>query len=1133
MSSYEGRAPSRPFSAHGSWKTRSSTLGRALASRRLVVASILLLLALALGLQQSLPVGHSAPSARARSGLTRASLFSLPLAAQAPVSATLGAGSHAYAIQATTGAIQATTGALSAANRAQRLAFEFTSSGVSIKTGVAQLGLRLAGIGYGSALRPIAPATPRASVNRVAYEHLGVSESYTNGPLGLEQGFTIDHAPAGPATGPLTLAVALSGDTQPVLQQGGNALMLTRAGKHGLLYTGLRVGDARGRLLHAWLSLTPGRVLLHVDARGASYPLRVDPFIQRHEGFNGEPEEAGAGFFGDRVALSRDGDTAVIGAPFELNESKGAAYIFTRAGFDYTQQGPKLTGGKEGDDFGEGVAVSEDGNTVLIGSPGTTVGGQFAAGAVWVFTRSGSTWTQQGAPLTPKSGEESGEGSFGRSVAISADGTTALIGAPSDSGGAGAVWAFTHSGSSFKQQSKKITGAGATGFPSFGASVALSAEGTTALVGGPLDSAPGGALWVLTRSGSSWGQQAGPLIGIDEGEKAFSELGYDVALSANGNTALGGAPGESAAYVFTRSGATWSQQGPKLQGGTGSRFGDAVSLSGTGNTALVGAISEPFDGAAFAFTRSGETWSQFGPKLVGEELGEESFGESVALSADGEWAVVGLPEIFGGTGAFTSFVTGPEAQTGSATEVTHAGAKLTAAVNPRGQEVTSCKFEYGLTTGYGSTAACSPSPGSGESPVEVSAAISGLTANSTYHYRVKAVNAIATTESGDATFTTLATSETAETAEPTKPVEVTDEKLTAKASEGVGKITAGPYGSDIGGLPLFGGKAKYIDVYRSDTATFAKIEFKDCELGGAKTIWWDNPKGGWEPIPEPTAVYKEGAPPCISVTVTKATTPNVEDMTGTRFGFAQLVGNQEYGKCLALKKGLYGEGCGAKVEKKGKPDGTYEWYGLEAGATVCYAKKDARYKESKCKEPDEKKGKLKGKYEKGSNAVTGKTGTVKLEIEKAGTVECKGSSSQGELESAKAGKETITFNECIQESAKCTSAGAAEGSIRSEPLEITTYEGGTKKFFTGWSGQPLMRFTCSGTEYTVSGEVSGETSGDINKMSPSSETVFKAGAGFQGLQTVSSKGTSNTTFTATLTVSNSEGVEISEVDKRP
>src|SRR5204863_1494905 len=128
-----------------------------------------------------------------------------------------------------------------------------------------------------------------------------------------------------------------------------------------------------------------------------------------------------------------------------------------------------------------------------------------SVGAAWAFTRSGGVWTQQGTKLTGSG--ETGTGRFGVSAALSADGDTALIGGYLDNGAVGAAWAFTRSGGVWTQQGTKLTGSGETGNGQFGSSAALSADGETALIGGWTDNGLVGAAWAFTRSGGVWTQQ--------------------------------------------------------------------------------------------------------------------------------------------------------------------------------------------------------------------------------------------------------------------------------------------------------------------------------------------------------------------------------------------------------------------------------------------------------------------------------------------------------------------------------------------------------------------------------------------------------------------------------------------------
>jgi hypothetical protein len=363
--------------------------------------------------------------------------------------------------------------------------------------------------------------------------------------------------------------------------------------------------------------------------------------IQQGAKLVGGEEEVGEGRFGRTVALSADGDTALIGSPRNEKET-GAAWVFTRSGSTWTPQA-KLTAAEEVGEgrFGRSVALSADGDTAIVGASSNNGG----AGAAWIYTRSGSAWTQQ-AELTGAG--EIGNGLFGWSVALSADGSTALVGGMADHGDAGAAWVFTRSGETWTQRGSKLTGGEESGEGTFGESVALSADGETALVGGRHDNSDAGAAWVFTRSGETWTQQGSKLTGGQESGSGW--FGDAVALSSEGDTALIGGlkddGGIGAAWVFTRSGETWTQQGSKLTGGQESgsgQFGDAVALSSEGDTALIGGLQDDGGvGAAWLFAPSGSTWSQEGSKLTGgEEVGKGQFGWSVALSAQAGTALIG------------------------------------------------------------------------------------------------------------------------------------------------------------------------------------------------------------------------------------------------------------------------------------------------------------------------------------------------------------------------------------------------------------------------------------------------------------------------------------------------------------
>jgi hypothetical protein len=371
--------------------------------------------------------------------------------------------------------------------------------------------------------------------------------------------------------------------------------------------------------------------------------------------------ETGTGELGFSVALSADGNTAIVGG-FSDNGNIGAAWVYTRSGGVWTQQGSKLVGtGAVGvAQEGNSVALSSDGNTAIVGAPADTG----FAGAAWVYTRSGGVWTQQGAKLVGTGAVGAAE--QGESVALSADGNTAAVGGFADNANAGAAWVYTRSGGVWTQQGNKLVGSGAVGAARQDFSVALSSDGNTTTVGGYGDNGFVGAAWIYTRSGGVWTQQGAKLVGTGAVGAAFQ--GYSVALSSDGNTAAVGGTTDNAnagaAWVYTRSGGVWTQQGSKLVG-TGAvgaaRQGASVAVSADGNTATVGGIGDnAFAGAAWVYTRSGGVWTQQGAKLFGTGgVGAAQQGNSVALSADGNTATVGGPVDNGGIGAAWVFVQPP------------------------------------------------------------------------------------------------------------------------------------------------------------------------------------------------------------------------------------------------------------------------------------------------------------------------------------------------------------------------------------------------------------------------------------------------------------------------------------------
>jgi hypothetical protein len=349
--------------------------------------------------------------------------------------------------------------------------------------------------------------------------------------------------------------------------------------------------------------------------------------------------------FGWSVAV--DGDSAIVGAkskPTNGMEYSGAAYIFERTGFSWSQKALLTpSDGAAYDFFGEAVAL--DGDTAVVAASHKDT----QRGAVYIFVRQANgSWIQQ-AELAAADGVAYDK--FGWSVAI--DGETVLVGAINKSmggpDGQGAVYIFTRSGSSWTQQAELTETASAT-YQYFGSAVVI--DGDTALIGA-YGASPGGsdrqgAAYVFTRAGSSWTHRAE----LTESGESRTNFGYGVAL--DGDTALIGAyratvsghVDQGTAFVFTGSGSAWARQAVLVatDGTAGDWFGKTVAVEG--DTALVGASAagvggNAAQGAGYVFARSGGSWSQQSKVTASDGTTYSALGSSVALS--GRTALVGSP----------------------------------------------------------------------------------------------------------------------------------------------------------------------------------------------------------------------------------------------------------------------------------------------------------------------------------------------------------------------------------------------------------------------------------------------------------------------------------------------------------
>jgi hypothetical protein len=277
----------------------------------------------------------------------------------------------------------------------------------------------------------------------------------------------------------------------------------------------------------------------------------------------------------------------------------GPALLPKPVAAQFIQQGTKLVGGGAVGAASQGgsVALSGDGNTAIIGGRADNNND----GAAWIFTRSNGLWTQQsklfGAGAV-------GNAEQGWSVALSGDGNTAIFGGPNDAGAVGAAWVFTRTNGVWTQQGGKLVGTGVVGGAATqGWSVALSADGNTAIIGGIFDNNHTGAAWVFTRSNGVWTQQGGKLVGT--GAVGIAEQGTSVALSGDGNTAI---VGGLASFLFVLPAARAQELDRELEAFARSPLFQGIVLDAKGKTVGRLAATAGSTGQCVVVRKIGGVW---------------------------------------------------------------------------------------------------------------------------------------------------------------------------------------------------------------------------------------------------------------------------------------------------------------------------------------------------------------------------------------------------------------------------------------------------------------------------------------------------------------------------------------------
>jgi hypothetical protein len=602
------------------------------------------------------------------------SLSSLPVAAQASISAALGREKSQYHLRAAGRGFEAIT-------PLQRLDTRFTAQGVEVSSGTVRWSMALQGYGYGEALKAVEVVTPEGNLNRVEYRRGSVREWYVNGPMGLEQGFTLSERPGQLNGRPLTFALMLRGNVLASVNEDGKSLKLVDSTGRALLrYAGLAAQDATGTQLHTWLEIRDERLLLRVEDKDARYPVTVDPLVQLAE--LTASDGAANSFFGFQCAIS--GNTVVVTSFSSPSFSfHGAAYVFVKpsSGWANMTQTAELTSsnGAANDYFGDAVGIS--GNTVVVGALGVTVGGNAGQGAAYVFVEPAGGWANmtETAMLTAKDGMA--KDGFGESIAI--NGGTIVIGADgatvNGNGGQGAAYVYNRPAGGWKTTDAfkaKLTSSDGQAYDGFGGDVAIS--GNTIVSGAPQypPSTGSGAAYVFVEPPHGWvtGTQNAKLTASDGATDAL--LGSTLDIS--GNTIVAGAynatvhshASQGAAYVFVKPAGGWANatQTAKLTAADGKAndsFSSGISINA--NTIFLGSPaakigSNSQQGAVYQFVKPASGWkttSRYTKKFTASDgVAGAEFGFCVAARRN-TFVAGAILQTVGSTAQGTAYVFGP------------------------------------------------------------------------------------------------------------------------------------------------------------------------------------------------------------------------------------------------------------------------------------------------------------------------------------------------------------------------------------------------------------------------------------------------------------------------------------------
>ena len=579
-------------------------------------------------------------------------LTDLPSAAQSTISGALGKRISGYDAIRLANHVRAE-------NPQDGLSTDFTGDGVTVHSHAATWGMHVSAYGHGDILKAAAAATPEVDANQVQYRRGDLTEWYLNGPLGLEQGFTLGQRFGRSTLGSLVIELTLSGNLKAAKADDTSLSLTSSDGKRCLRYAGLSATDADHRELRAWLDLRGNRLRIHVNDQTARYPVVIDPWVQVAEvaaSDGGNSDE-----FGWSVAAGTN--VVVVGAPFHTvgsNVEQGAAYVFVEAGSGWANmtETAELTASDGVADAYFGNSVAIDGNTIVVGAPGTTIGGNPRQGSAYVFVEPAQGWTNmtQTAELAASDGYVGDN--LGNSVSISNN--TVAAGAPYASVGSnyeqGAAYVFVQPANGWTNmtQTAKLTASDGASGDILG--VAVNIYGNTVAAGASeatVDGYPSaGAAYVFVEGNNGWSDmtQTAKLTATDAAMDDY----FGSALDMTSNTIVVGAPSDfsGAVYVFVEPPNGWANmtQTAELTPSVNTvelLLGSSVAISGkivVGGATAAGVGENQNQGQVLVFVQPAGGWKDVNQttQLSSDDgTAGDAFGHSIAIG--GNAGIAGAP----------------------------------------------------------------------------------------------------------------------------------------------------------------------------------------------------------------------------------------------------------------------------------------------------------------------------------------------------------------------------------------------------------------------------------------------------------------------------------------------------------